>query len=87
MLPENITTTRFFKRSFARLDEGDVKSLALVMKDAYALLCETLLRCHHAEAELEGVYQLRFNELEINTGKMRKLWCLLQRLVAQGIER
>jgi hypothetical protein len=82
LLPENTPTARFFKYSFARLDEGDVKSLAIVMKDAYAGLCAALYGCHHAERELEEMYQLRFNELEINSSKMRKLGFLFQRLAA-----
>lgn len=81
-LPENSPTAKFFKYSFTRLDEGDVKSLAIVMKDAYATLCAALNGCRQAEEELEEMYQLRFNELEINSKKMRKLGFLFQRLVA-----
>ena len=82
MLPENTPTARFFKYSFARLDEGDVRSLAVVMKDAYANLCAELRGCERAEAELEDLYRMRYNEMEINMGKMTKLGLLLQRLVA-----
>jgi hypothetical protein len=82
LLPDNTPTARFFKYGFARLDEGDIKSLAIVMKDAYATLCTALYGCHRAEEELDAMYQLRFNELEINSGKMRKLGFLLQRLAA-----
>ena len=85
MLPNNTPAARFFKTMFSRLDEGDVKSLAIVMKGAYASLCVTLNGCDHAEAELEDLFQLRFNELEINTSKMRKLGFLLQRLTAHGL--
>jgi hypothetical protein len=80
--PENTPASRFFKQAFARLDEGDVKSLAIVMKEAYLKLCTTLYGCNHVEAELEELYQLRYNELEINSNKMRKLGFLFQRLVA-----
>jgi hypothetical protein len=82
ILPENNPTARFFKQSFTRLDEGDVRSLAIVMKDAYARFCIALHGCEKAEAELRSTYQLRFNELEINTNKMRKLGFLFQRLFA-----
>jgi hypothetical protein len=82
LLPDNTPTERFFKYSFARLDEGDIKSLAIVMKDAYATLCTALYGCHRAEEELDAMYQLRFNELEINSSKMRKLGFLLQRLAS-----
>jgi hypothetical protein len=81
-LPINTPTARFFKKTFSRLDEGDVKSLAIVMKDAYASLCETLNGCDYAKAELWDLFELRFNELDINTNKMRKLGFLLQRLIA-----
>jgi hypothetical protein len=52
------------------------------MKDAYASLCETLNGCDYAKAELWDLFELRFNELDINTSKMRKLGFLLQRLIA-----
>ncbi len=84
MLPENTPAARFFKYSFTRLDEGDVKSLALVMKNAYADLCAELRGCERAEMELEDLFRLRFNEIEINRSKMSKLGLLLQRLMATG---
>lgn len=83
-LPENTPVARFFKYSFARLDEGDVKSLALVMRSAYANLCAELRGCERAAMELGDLFRRRFNELEINQGKMSKLGMLLQRLVAAG---
>ena len=85
VLPENTPAARFFKYSFTRLDEGDVRSLALVMKGAFANLCAELSSCERAEAELEDLYRRRFNELEINMGKMSKLGFLLQRLIAAAL--
>ena len=82
VLPENTPATRFFKYSFSRLEEGDVKSLASVMKAAYFNLCVELHGCDRAEMELEDLYSRRYNELEINMGKMQKLGFLLQRLVS-----
>lgn len=81
-IPENTPVARFFKYAFVRLDEGDVKSLAIVMKNEFANLCVEVQGCGRAEAELEDLYQRRHNELEISMGKMRKLGFLLQRLVA-----
>jgi hypothetical protein len=83
-LPENTPVSKFFKYSFTRLDEGDARSLAMVMKDAYLNLCKTLHGCREAEFGLEDLYQRRHTELQINVNKMRKLGSLLQRLVAAG---
>jgi hypothetical protein len=85
-VPENTPVARFFKYAFVRLDEGDVKSLAIVMKNAFTNLCVELKGCGRTEAELEDLYQRRYNELEISISKMRKMGFLLQRLVA-GVER
>ncbi len=85
VLPENTPATRFFKYSFSRLEEGDVKSLASAMKAAYSNLCVELHGCDRAEMELDDLYGRRFNELEINMGKMRKLGFLLQRLVSAAV--
>jgi hypothetical protein len=85
-LPENTPVARFFKYAFVRLDEGDVKSLAIVMKAAFSKLCVELQGCGRAEAELEDLYRRRYNELEISTSKMHKMGFLLQRLVA-GVDR
>ena len=85
-LPESTPAARFFKYSFARLDDGDVKSLAVVMRKEYVKLCIELYGCERAETELEELYRSRYNEAEINMGKMNKLGLLLQRLVAVGRE-
>jgi hypothetical protein len=85
ILPENNPTARFFKQTFTRLDEGDVKSLAIIMKEDYARFCTVLHGCVKAEEELVSTYKIRFNELEINTNKMRKLGFLFQRLFAAEI--
>ena len=84
LLPENTPVAKFFKYSFTRLDEGDVKSLAIVMKDAYLNLCQTLEGCRDAEYGLEDLYQRRNTELQINVNKMRKLGMLFRRLVVLG---
>ena len=81
LLPENTPVTRFFKYSFHRLDESDVRTLALVMKDVYAKLCIEVNGCDRAEIELEDLYMRRHNELRINMYKMTKLGFLIQRLV------
>jgi hypothetical protein len=81
LLPENTPVTRFFKYSFHRLDESDVRTLALVMKDVYAKLCVELNGCDRAEIELEDLYTRRHNELRINMYKMTKLGLLIQRLI------
>lgn len=78
LLPKNIPVTRFFKYSFARLDESDVRSLAAVMKDAYLNLCKKLHGCRDEEFGLEDLCQHRFTELQINVNKMRKSGLLLQ---------
>ena len=80
--PENTQATRFLKYSFARLDEGDAKSLSIMMRDAFRDLCVALHGCDRAKAELEGMYERRFNELEINYNKMRKLGFLFRYLVS-----
>ena len=80
--PENTTASRFLKYSFARLDEGDAKSLSIVMRGAFRDLCVALHGCDRAKAELEGMYERRFNELEINYNKMRKLGFLFRMLVS-----
>ena len=85
-LPDNTPAARFLKYSFTRLDEGDVKSLALVMKNAYMTLCAEMHGCERAAAELEDLFQMRFNELQVNQVKMSKLGMLLRRLViASGV--
>ena len=85
-LPEHTPAARFLKYSFTRLDEGDVKSLALVMKNAYMALCAELHGCGRAAAELEDLFQMRFNELQVSQVKMSKLGMLLRRLViASGV--
>ena len=81
LLPENTPITRFFKYSFHRLDESDVRTLAFVMKDVYAKLCVELNGCDRAEIELEDLYTRRHNELRINMYKMTKLGLLFQRLI------
>ena len=83
-LPENTPVSKFFKYSFTRLDEGDARSLAMVMKDAYLDLCKTLHGCRDAEFGLEDLFQRRNTELQINVNKMRKLGLLFRRLVAAG---
>jgi hypothetical protein len=80
--PANTPAARFLKYSFARLDEGDAKSLSIVMRDAFRDLCVALHGCDRAKAELEGMFQRRFNELEINYNKMRKLGFLFRYLVS-----
>lgn len=80
-LPENTPIARFFKQSFNRIDEGDVKSLAIVMRGAYLELCLAMKGCRHAEAGLEDLFQRRFIELKINMNRMQKLGMVLQRLV------
>jgi len=85
-LPEHTPAARFLKYSFTRLDEGDVRSLALVMKNAYMALCAELHGCGRAAAELEDLFQMRFNELQVSQVKMSKLGMLLRRLViASGV--
>lgn len=81
-LPENTPVSRFFKYSFARLDEGDAKSLAIVMKGAYHDLCAAVHGCDRAKAELEEMYERRFNELQISFDKMRKLGFLFRMLLS-----
>ena len=85
LLPENTPAARFFKYGFARLDKGDVKSLTIIMKGAYANLCSELYGCDKAEAELDDLYRRRLNELDINTSKMHKFGMLLQRLISNGV--
>ena len=80
--PENTAAARFLKYSFARLDEGDVKSLSIVMRAAFRDLCVALHGCDRAKSELEGIYEHRFNELEINYNKMRKLGFLFRMLIS-----
>lgn len=84
MFPESTPVARFFKYSFARLDEGDAKSLAIVMKGAYHDLCAALHGCDRAKVKLEEMYELRFNELQITFDKMRKLGFLFQRLISSA---
>lgn len=83
-LPEHTPIAKFFKYSFARLDEGDVKSLAIVMRDAYLDLCLAMKGCRRAENGLEDLFQRRFIELKINMNKMQKLGMVFQRLIAAG---
>ena len=79
-MPENTPVARFFKYAFVRLDEGDVKSLAIVMKTAFENVCTELGGCGRAKADLEDLYRRRHNELQISMSKMNKLGLLLQRL-------
>ncbi len=81
MLPENTPATHFFKYSFYRIDDSDVRSLAFVMKDEYAKFCKELGGCDMAENELVDLYTRRYNELRINMHKMTKLGLLFQRLI------
>jgi hypothetical protein len=84
-LPENTPVARFFKYAFSRLDESDVKSLALVMKEAYANLCKEIRGGRErAEMELEDLHMRRYSDLEINMAKMRKLGMIFQRMIAAG---
>lgn len=82
MLPENTPSNRFFKHVFTRLDDGDVKSLALVLQKAYLNLCKELHGCPRAEMELEDIFRLKFNDIELSQSKMRRMGLLLQRLFA-----
>ena len=82
-LPEHTPTARFFKYMFARLDDGDVRSLAVVMKGEYTKLCAELEGCEWADFKLRDLYRIRYNEAELNMGKMNKMGLLLQRLVAE----
>ena len=83
-LPESTPASRFFKYSFARLRDGDTQSLAVVMRGEYKNLCAELKGCERAAAELEEIFRSRYNEAEINMGKMNKLGLLLQRLVVDA---
>ena len=82
-LPEHTPTARFFKYMFARLDDGDVRSLAVVMKGEYTKLCAELEGCEWADFKLRDLYRIRYNEAELNMGKINKMGLLLQRLVAE----
>ena len=80
LFPENTPAASFLKYSFHRLGEGDVRTLALVMREAYAKLCTELNGCDQAEKELEDIYTRRYNESLINVYNMQKLGLVIKRL-------
>ena len=57
-----------------------MRTLALVMREAYAKLCTELKGCDQAEKELEDIYTRRYNESLINVYNMQKLGLLIKRL-------
>ena len=62
-----------------------MRSLALVMREAYTNLCKELRGgMQRAEMELEDLHMRRYNDLEVSMSKMRKLGMIFQRLIAVG---
>jgi hypothetical protein len=84
LFPEKTPATQFLKYSFHRLDDGDVRTLALVMRKQYAKLCIELNGRDRAEKELEDIYTRRYNEILVLVYKMQKLGLLIKRLNSEA---